>query len=183
MKNNKSRHQLLLVAAGALALAGCASTPAPKEKPDAVSQAVMSPFNDLNLVRNNIPEPLQAARRAPYGPPAAPGCAALAKEVAALDEALGPDLDRPSTPGNPSLIERGSDALGDAATGALKGAAEGIIPFRGWVRRLSGADKHMKEALAAIAAGTVRRAYLKGLGQAQGCAVPAAPAAASAPSA
>lgn len=54
-------------------------------------------------------------------------------------------------------------------------AAEGIVPFRGWVRKLSGAERYAKEVAAAITAGTIRRAYLKGLGQAAGCAAPAAP--------
>jgi hypothetical protein len=49
------------------------------------------------------------------------------------------------------------------------------VPFRGWVRKLSGAERYSKEVAAAIAAGTVRRAYLKGLGEAKGCAAPAAP--------
>jgi hypothetical protein len=43
------------------------------------------------------------------------------------------------------------------------------------VRKLSGAERYERKVAAAIAAGSVRRAYLKGLGQAAGCAAPAAP--------
>ena len=43
----------------------------------------------------------------------------------------------------------------------------------GAVRRLTGAERYSREVAAAIAAGTVRRAYLKGFGQSAGCAVPA----------
>jgi hypothetical protein len=50
-----------------------------------------------------------------------------------------------------------------------------VIPFRGWVRKLDGAERHSKEVAAAIAAGSVRRAFLKGVGQTLGCAAPAAP--------
>ena len=82
--------------------------------------------------------------------------------------ALGADLDTPATGSNPSLIERG-------ASDALRNAAEGVIPFRGWVRKLSGAERYSREVAAAIAAGTIRRAYLKGIGAAAGCAAPAAP--------
>ena len=57
----------------------------------------------------------------------------------------------------------------DAAERALQGAAESVVPFRSWVRKLTGAEKHSKHVAAAIAAGTVRRAFLKGLRVARGC--------------
>jgi hypothetical protein len=65
----------------------------------------------------------------------------------------------------------------------LRGAAESVIPFRGWIRKLDGAERHSKEVAAAIAAGSVRRAFLKGVGQTLGCAAPAAPLQAQAASA
>ncbi|MFO1338303.1 MAG: hypothetical protein U1F53_08705 [Burkholderiaceae bacterium] len=168
----------LLALAPVLALAACASSPSNTEAPradNAVAQAVTSPLNDLNMVQAPIPPALKLAQKAPYAPPAEPGCDAIAAQVKGLDEVLGTDLDAPPSPHNPGLVERGSKEVGDAATGALKSAAEGIVPFRGWVRKLSGAERYSKEVAAAIAAGTVRRAFLKGLGQAQGCASPAAP--------
>jgi hypothetical protein len=152
--------------AAALAAAGCASS-APTE----AGKAAATPLNDLNVVRADIPPVLVAAQKAPYALPADRGCAALAADVQALDAVLGADLDAPSTAANPSLIERG-------ATDALRGAAEGVIPFRGWVRMLTGAERYSREVAAAIAAGTVRRAYLKGLAQAAACGAPAAPRAA-----
>ncbi|AZP10558.1 hypothetical protein [Undibacterium parvum] len=57
----------------------------------------------------------------------------------------------------------------------MRSTVEGVIPFRSWIRRFSGADKHSKDVTAALAAGIVRRAFLKGLGQASGCLPPAAP--------
>ncbi len=80
-----------------------------------------------------------------------------------------------ATENNPSLIERGSNAVSDAAGNALEGAAESVIPFRGWVRKLSGAERYSKEVAAAIAAGTIRRAFLKGLGHGEGCQATGAP--------
>ena len=59
--------------------------------------------------------------------------------------------------------------------GVVRHTAEGLIPFRGWVRKLSGAERYSKQVLDAITAGIIRRAYLKGLGQAKGCTAPAAP--------
>jgi hypothetical protein len=147
-----------------LALSGCAS-------PDtnAVSSAVTTPLSDLNLVNAPIPDPLAVAQRAPYAAPSDASCAALATDVRALDEVLGPDLDAPATDSNPGLVERGSAAVGEAATGALRRTAEGVIPFRGWVRKLSGAERYSKQVAAAIAAGTVRRAFLKGVAVTKGC--------------
>jgi hypothetical protein len=140
-----------------------------------ITQAATTPLSDLNLVRADIPPVLAAAQKAPYALPADRGCPALASDVRSLDAALGADLDTPATESNPSLIDRGSNAVSDAAGNALKGAAESVIPFRGWVRKLSGAERYSREVAAAIAAGTIRRAYLKGLGQAAGCQAPSAP--------
>lgn len=164
-----------------LSLLGACASPvaerpaAPQTEGAAVSQAAVTPLKDLNLVHGEIPAVLLAAQKAPYAPPADTACAALVAEVSALDAALGADLDTPPTPNNAGLIERGASSVGSAATGALRGAAEGIVPFRGWIRKLTGAERYSNQVAAAIAAGTVRRAYLKGLGQAGGCRAPAAP--------
>lgn len=161
---------LLLLVAGAT-LAACTTPPTPGGEPSrsqAVADAATTPLGDLNLVRGDIPPVLVAARHNPYGPPSAPGCGALGADIQALDAVLGADLDTPPPPDDPGLVERGSQVAVDA----LRGAAGGVVPFRGWVRKLSGAERYERGVAAAIAAGTVRRAYLKGLGQAQGCAAP-----------
>ncbi len=148
----------------------------------AVTDAATTPLSDLNLVKAEIPPVLAEALKAPYKPPVAAGCEVIAAEVAQLEAVLGADLDVPPSAARPSLIERGGTVAGEAAAGALRGAAEGVIPFRSWVRKLSGAERYSREVAAAIAAGSVRRSYLKGVGQARGCVAPAAPAtAASAP--
>jgi hypothetical protein len=152
--------------------AGGASQPGTDAK---LAQAAVTPLSDLNLVRGQIPPVLVAAQKAPYAVPADASCAALALDIQALDAVLGADLDTPATPANPSLIERGTGAAGDAVVGAVRNTTEGVIPFRGWVRKLTGAERYAREVAAAIAAGTVRRAYLKGLGQSRGCQAPAAP--------
>jgi hypothetical protein len=153
------------------ALAGCASNDGNK-----VATAATTPLSDLNVVRADIPEVLKAAVAAPYALPADMSCAGLAASVRALDEVLGADLDAPHNGSSPSLLDRGEDA----ATGALQRTAEGVIPFRGWVRKLSGAERYARRVSAAITAGGVRRGFLRGLAVAQSCV--AAPArAASAP--
>jgi hypothetical protein len=92
-----------------------------------------------------------------------------------LDAALGPDLDTPPATAQAGLIERGVDTVGSAAMGSLQTAADGVLPFRTWVRKLTGAERYSKQVAAAITAGSIRRAYLKGLGTAAGCEAPAAP--------
>jgi len=159
----------------ALTLAGCASTESKQ-----VGAAAATPLNDFNLVQAPIPAVLQRAQQQPYLPPADQRCEVLTAEVRGLDDVLGPDLDAPASAADAGLIERGGAAVGDAAAGALRSAAEGVVPFRGWVRKLSGAERYSKDVAAAIAAGTVRRAYLKGLAQARSCpSLAALPAAAT----
>jgi len=153
------RLQLPLLAA-ALVLTACASS-----SQDKVSNAATTPLSDLNVVRAEIPEVLKAAAAAPYAMPADASCSGLAASIRALDEVLGPDLDAPHTAGNTGLLDRGEDA----ATGALQRTAEGVIPFRGWVRKLSGAERYARQVSAAITAGGVRRGYLRGLATAKAC--------------
>lgn len=139
------------------------------------TQAATAPLSDLNLVNAEIPAVLAAAQKGPYSPPTDQTCAGLAAEVTALDAVLGPDLDTQASPSNPGLIERGVGAVGDAAMRAIRGTAEGVVPYRRWVRKLSGAERYSQQVAAAIAAGTIRRSFLKGLGHAGGCQAPAAP--------
>jgi hypothetical protein len=134
-----------------------------------VSSVAATPINDLNLAQTAIPEMLREARRRPYRPPDDPGCAGLAEEIDELDELLGPDLDALREKRESDMVDRGSEMAGDAAMDAFKGVAEDVIPFRGWVRKLSGAERHSKRVTAALVAGSVRRAYLKGMRAAQGC--------------
>ncbi|WP_243303218.1 hypothetical protein [Geothrix oryzisoli] len=159
----------LLGLVAVLALSACA-----KPETSGLSAAATAPLGDLNLVRAKIPPILLAAQKAPYGPPADPSCAGLVAEVQQLDAALPPDLDAPPA-ADPSLADRGRAEASGAAVGALRHTTEGLLPFRGWVRKLSGAERHSRLVAEAVAAGLTRRAYLKGLGQAQGCPPPAAP--------
>ena len=175
---NINRALSLVAAVLALSIAGCASPDTAKgaaKEGVQIQKAVEAPLADLNLVQEKIPAVLEAAVKAPYALPSERSCPALTNEVNALDGALGADLDTPPTAANPGLVARGTTMIGNAANDALRGAAESVIPFRGWVRKLDGAERHSKEVAAAIAAGSVRRAFLKGVGQTLGCAAPAAP--------
>lgn len=175
----------LAMVAIAAALAGCVA-PAPSPGADqqgaAIAQAAVSPLADLNIVQAPIPPVLSEAMGAPYATPPDTACEVLASQLRALDAVLAVDLDTPMPGGESNPVERAAQLLGQAATDSVRGAAESVVPLRSWVRRLSGAERYSKEVAAAITAGTVRRAYLKGIAQARGCASPPAPrTAASAP--
>jgi hypothetical protein len=148
-----------------------------------IGDAATTPLSDLNIVKADIPEILEIAKKKPYLMPADPNCSTIAFEVQKLDEVLGPDLDAPVSETDPSLLDRGTEAAENTAVGALRSTAEGLIPFRGWVRKLSGAERYSKRVSSAIAAGSMRRAFLKGVGASQACAwvTPPQPTTASVP--
>jgi hypothetical protein len=154
----------ILVVLCVLCLASCA-TPQTKR----VTEVAATPLNDFNLNQTPIPEPLVKAREQPYREPDDPGCAGLAEEIDQLDELLGPDMDAPREKRSQDLIDRGSEMAGDAAMNAFKGVTEGVVPFRSWVRKLSGAERYSSKVSSALAAGKVRRAFLKGVRVTRGC--------------
>ena len=162
-------------------LSGCASNPPqadPYQKPSKVQTretdhsfrgALAAPLHDVNLVRTKIPDALLDSIDAPYARPRPQTCPEITAEVTPLDDALGPDLDKPTTADNPSLLQRGGTLANNSAMDAVRNTVEGLIPYRSWVRKLTGAEQHDKLVQAAISAGAVRRAYLKGMGLALHC--------------
>ena len=138
--------------------------------------AVQAPLEDLNLKREAIPQILADAIQKPYDLTGLDHCEAIAAEVGKLDALLGKDFDEPPAPKTTtSMTQKGETTANNAAVGAVRGAARSIIPFRGLVRQVTGADAHQKQVDTAIQAGKVRRAYLKGVGMNKNCAPPAAP--------
>jgi hypothetical protein len=184
--------RLLCVSIAALLFTGCESAPKPPELPsvpammevdpvtadsavtDRVGQAVITPLSDLNVVQQKIPAVLRHARKVgPYASPEKLDCPTVQDEINLLTVALGPDLDAPNLKGKPSLFDRGTDAAENYGVGFVRRTVEGLVPFRSWVRKLSGAEKHSKEVASTIMAGGVRRAYLKGMRQGMGCPISA----------
>ncbi len=138
--------------------------------------AVQAPLEDLNLKREAIPQILADSIQKPYDLTGLDHCEAIAAEVGKLDALLGKDFDEPPAPkATTSMTQKGETMGNNAAVGAVRGAARSIIPFRGLVRQVTGADAHQKQVDTAIQAGKVRRAYLKGVGMNKNCAPPAAP--------
>lgn len=167
----------------ALAASAASGQPAPSEpaservktaddlKRESVQGAATAPLRDLNVMRAKIPPVLLEAMADPYArPPKGYTCRTLIGLVQALDDALGPDLDRIAVE-DQDVMERSRET----ALGAAADFASDAIPFRGWVRKLTGAERHDRLVRDAIFAGGVRRAYLKGLGESKGCNPPATP--------
>ncbi|WP_374579040.1 hypothetical protein [Phenylobacterium sp.] len=139
-------------------------------KRESVQGAVSAPLRDVNLLQTKIPPVLLEAMADPYKRPQPATCAGITDAVVPLNNALGADLDEPAVDED-DLMSQGKGA----ALGAVAGLASDVIPFRGWVRKLTGAERHDSLVQAAITAGGVRRAYLKGLGESRGCKPPATP--------
>jgi hypothetical protein len=149
-----------------------------KPEKEGVKGAVQAPLEDVNLIRRQIPPVLLHAEAAPYARPSPASCREITSEVADLDDALGDDFDVYVVDDSSPDAKHGRQA-GEAVVLAMRDTAEDFIPFRSWVRRLSGAQAHDNQVRAAVYAGRVRRSYLKGLGEAIGCRYPAAPKGAS----
>lgn len=159
---------MLVAGVAGLLVSGCGAM-------RAVGDAAAAPLEDLNLRRVEIPMVLLEAQANPYDLRNMGRCNAIAAEVRRLDEALGPDRDEPPAPDGRTLTERGTDAAGDAALGAIRDTATDFIPARSWVRRLTGAEQHSRQVQDAVQAGRQRRAFLKGVGMQRNCAPPASP--------
>ena len=171
----------ITVLLGVMLLSGCASTEKMSEQnlpnvpsvtttqlsskdkttTEKVGRAVVTPLSDLNMVQEKIPAILKEANKEPYIWAGELECSALKKELLVLDEAL--DLGGTVTEKDKTLLNRGLGFAENQGVSAVQKTMEGFVPFRGWVRKLSGAERHSKEVSGAIQAGTMRRSYIKGI--------------------
>ena len=129
-----------------------------------------APLSDLNLMRQKIPPILLAAMNDPYAPLPRLNCRTLAAEIGRLYEALGHDFDDPPPPTDPNMTRPSGAGLK-----LMHSGIQALSPYDGFVRLLSGAQKHDQLVMSAINAGAARRAYLKGLGESRACPAPASP--------
>ncbi|WP_155838156.1 hypothetical protein [Hyphomonas beringensis] len=179
-----------------LLLGACASQPAPVEQKaqdddsltenveqaagtaysktrEGFADAALSPLEDLNLRRQEIP-PILKGVESPYDLPTDLGCKDINRLLAQLDQVLGPDWDTP-VPDERLRTEKLADSASQATLNAVASEARGLIPFRGIIRQATGAESHQKKYNLAYKIGAQRRAYLKGMGLAKGCPLPARP--------
>lgn len=184
MRRTSPRPACLILAAGLL----CAGAPARADDPpvrqpdrgvmqqkDSFRDAALAPLEDLNLKQKGIPDVLVRARADPYDLEGLKRCEGLAEEIGRLDGALGPDLDEAPPPDHRTKLQKAGGAIKDAGVSEVRSETRSVLPFRGWIRKLTGADRHEKQIAAAVRAGEIRRGYLKGVGMRMNCAPPAAP--------
>lgn len=164
---------LLLLAAAAPALAQ--TDPGTMQRHDTFRDAATAPLEDLNLKQAAIPPVLQRAVADPYDMTGLTRCEPIAAEIGRLDAALGPDLDEAPPPDTRSRGKKVADATYGVGVAGVRDTTQDVLPFRGWIRKLTGAARHDKAVRKAIEAGAVRRGYLKGVGMRMNCAPPAAP--------
>ncbi len=143
---------------------------------EGLGDAALSPLEDLNLRRKDIPRNL-AVLTTPYGLPASLNCDEISALVRDLNASLGEDWDTITVQPERTRSERIADGTSSATLGAVASEARGLIPFRGVVRTVTGARHYASRRDKAYALGAQRRAFLKGMGLAKGCPPPAAPVA------
>jgi hypothetical protein len=131
-----------------------------------VASAAMSPLRDVGLVRPQIPLVLRDLGY-PYATATLADCNAVTREIGALDAALGPESYQPGPSRN--IWDKSGDFIEDQAIDYVEGTAQDLIPFRSWVRRISGANRAERDALRAAANGQQRRTFLRGYGASLGC--------------
>lgn len=135
--------------------------PITQREPNAID-IVTTPMSDLNIRKGEIPQILIDAQDAPYSLRGMKRCNQIAAEVTRLDSVLGDDIDIAQSRGR--RISAGK--MAQSVVGSF-------IPFRGIIREISGANEQERRVQTAIYAGSVRRSFLKGIGQQRDCPWPA----------
>lgn len=126
---------------------------------------VETPFEDVGIIEDPIPDKLQKTVSNPYAMPNPLRCNLLRQEIAELDALLGPDVCTTSNPTGAPTTDYWQQGAGMARDQAVGFVDDKIgLPFRGLVRHVSGADRHAKDVERAYQNGRLRRAFLKGVG-------------------
>lgn len=115
-----------------------------------------------------VPPKLLQVQEAPYSLAGLGKCAAIIREVQELDTVLGPDVNE--------QVDKSRAKKREETAGRVAGTIAGsIIPFRGLIGEVTGANAERRRYALAVYAGTVRRGFLKGVGLQRGCKAPARP--------
>ena len=114
----------LAISALVLVLAGCET--ASSRTSAGFSDAAMTPLNDLNVRRDEVP-PLLAAIRSAYEPIPDVSCSSISKMVADLTAILGRDTDAPPLPER-SFGEVAGEGAADITLGAVSSTMSVMIP-------------------------------------------------------
>ncbi len=142
-------------------------------------EAAQSPLEDIGLKRQSIPDQLKKLEGNPYSLPVPANCTTVTAEISSLDVALGPEringgydngsltaawnnMHNISWQDKDHYIDQGSSLAQQKAADEVRSHVT-IIPYRSWLRWISGADAHAKKVAAAYEAGKLHRAFLRGV--------------------
>lgn len=130
---------------------------------DKAENIARQPMKDVGIMRENPPEVLKDAQRAPYSLAGIKNCRDFRRAVIGLDNVLGPDVD---------AVDEKGDALPERlAEAGAKSIVNSLIPFRGIVREATGAAEADRKFRMMVAAGMARRGFLKGVAKERQCPV------------
>ncbi len=119
------------------------------------------PMKDVGLMRENPPEVLRDAQKAPYTLVGLKRCDDFRRAIFELEAYLGPDVD---------AVDEKGDALHERlAEAGAKSIVYSLIPFRSFVREATGAAEADRKFRMMVAAGMARRGYLKGIAREREC--------------
>jgi len=153
---------LLILLSSTVGLSSCTSTSSAQDERD-LGDAILSPAEDLNLKRTEIPQILKDLDDI-YAVKPDTTCEEISAEIAALTEVLGVD-EHAVEHQKKSTSQKTSEATLDA----VSGVTSGVIPFRGLVKWASGATAHEKRIRNAYVSGLKRRSFLIGLASGGSC--------------
>ena len=155
---------MLATLAAAPALAQAQSQQSDGERiGDKAENIARQPMKDVGIMRENPPEVLKDAQRAPYSLAGIKNCRDFRRAVIELDNVLGPDVD---------AVDEKGDALPERlAEAGAKSIVNSLIPFRGIVREATGAAEADRKFRMMVAAGMARRGFLKGVARERQCSV------------
>lgn len=131
---------------------------------DTMENIGTKPLKDLNIIQDKVDPRIERIMTEPYSLQGIKTCTQYKEAIGRLTAVLGPDVDSPEFKKKDKTPAEQALSLGESAAGSL-------VPFSGVIRRLSGAEAKQNYAKAAVYAGSVRRAYLKGTAHAKGCKV------------
>jgi hypothetical protein len=156
---------LTLIAFAALAAAQPQSDP---QQPSGARQVIdrgekiaVQPGVDVGVKKVEIPPVLLRAAANPYATSGTANCAQIKSGIANLSAVLGADFAVTA-----STRQNRAGKLAEAGGTSL---VNGLLPFRGLVREISGAAPAERRMNAAINAGLARRGFLRGVAVARTC--------------
>jgi hypothetical protein len=157
------------------ALGGCHTRPHDADEGfrGGIKEGVLAPLEDINIRREEIPPVL--AELDVYEKPVPRNCDGIAAEVTELESLVGSDVDMLVLDAPMGFRRQAMSMVDDQAYSVVSDLTTDLIPFRGMVRRATGASAHEREIRTAYRNGRLRRSYLKGIGFAKGCESGAAP--------